>query len=61
VILRPLPVAEANSILIMSNEYPKPGPLVATTLPRATISTGFGKCRFESQAMFPARATKPLS
>lgn len=42
VILRPLPVSDANSILIMSNEYPKAGVTVSTAVP-ATTSTAFEK------------------
>ena len=56
VILRPLPVAEANSILIMSNEYPKAG---ATGGNYAASGDYFDRLRemtaFESQAMFRPR------
>lgn len=40
IILRPLPVPDANSILLMSNEYPKAGLLALTTAVPVTTSTG---------------------
>jgi predicted permease len=56
VVLRPLPVPEANSILLMSNEYPKAG-----VIGNNSSSSGdyFDRLReitaFESQAMFRQR------
>ena len=56
VILRPLPVADANSILIMSNDYPNAG---ATGGNYAASGDYFDRLRemtvFESQAMFRPR------
>jgi predicted permease len=56
VILRPLPVSGANSILILSNEYPKAG---ATGANNSSSGDYFDRLRemtvFESQAMFRAR------
>src|ERR1700726_3158915 len=56
VVLRPLPVPQANSILLMSNEYPKAG-----VLGNNSSSSGdyFDRLReitaLESQAMFRQR------
>src|SRR5579864_2798937 len=56
VILRPLPVADANSILILSNDYPNAG---ATGGNYAASGDYFDRLRemtvFESQAMFRPR------
>lgn len=56
VILRPLPVVDANSILIMSNEYPNAG---ATGGNYAASGDYFDRLRemtaFESQALFQPR------
>jgi predicted permease len=56
VVLRPLPVPEANSILIMSNSYPKAG---ATDLNYSSSGDYFDRLKemtaFESQAMFRTR------
>jgi predicted permease len=56
VILRPLPVAEANSILILSNEYPKAG--VSGTY-NSSSGDYYDRLRempvFESQAIFRPR------
>jgi predicted permease len=56
VILRPLPVSDANSILIMSNEYPKAG---VTGSNNSSSGDYFDRLRemtvFESQAIFRAR------
>ena len=56
VILRPLPVSGANSILILSNEYPKAG---ATGSNNSSSGDYFDRLRemtvFENQAMFRAR------
>ena len=56
VILRPLPVPEADSILIMSNNYPKAG---ATDLNYSSSGDYFDRLKemtaFESQAMFRER------
>ena len=56
VILRPLPVAEANSILILSNEYPKAG---VTGSNNSSSGDYFDRLRemtvFESQAIFRPR------
>ncbi|HEY6268971.1 MAG TPA: ABC transporter permease [Candidatus Acidoferrum sp.] len=53
VLLRPLPVAEANSILLMSNEYPKAG---ASGGNNSSSGDYFDRLRemtiFESQAVF---------
>jgi hypothetical protein len=56
VILRPLPVSDANSILIMSNEYPKAGVTVSND---SSSGDYFDRLRemtaFESQAVFRSR------
>src|SRR5580700_8682369 len=56
VVLRPLPVPEANSILLMSNEYPKAGVI---GLNSASSGDYFDRLKaitaFESQAMFRQR------
>jgi putative ABC transport system permease protein len=56
VILRPLPVSDANSILIMSNEYPKAG---VTGSNNSSSGDYFDRLRemtvFESQAIFHPR------
>ena len=56
VILRPLPVSDANSILIMSNEYPKAG---VTGSNNSSSGDYFDRLRemtvFESQAIFRPR------
>jgi predicted permease len=56
VILRPLPVADANSVLILSNEYPKAGVM---GLNSSSSGDYFDRQRemsvFESQAMFRQR------
>jgi predicted permease len=56
VVLRPLPVPEANSILLMSNEYPKAG---VTGLNASSSGDYFDRLKeitaFESQAMFRQR------
>jgi predicted permease len=56
VILRPLPVSDANSILIMSNEYPKAG---VTGSNNSSSGDYFDRLRemtvFESQATFRPR------
>jgi predicted permease len=56
VVLRPLPVPEANSILLMSNEYPKAG---VTDLNASSSGDYFDRLKeitvFESQAMFRQR------
>jgi len=56
VLLRPLPVAEANSILLMCNEYPKAG---VTGIGMSASGDYFDRMRemtvFESQAMFRHR------
>src|SRR5271154_103540 len=56
VVLRPLPVPEANSILLMSNEYPKAG---VTGLNASSSGDYFDRLKeitvFESQAMFHQR------
>ncbi len=56
VILRPLPVSDANSILIMSNEYPKAGVTVSND---SSSGDYFDRLRemtaFESQAVFRPR------
>src|SRR3984893_9759298 len=56
VILRPLPVAEANSILLMSNEYPKAGVI---GINNSSSGDYFDRLRemtaFESQAVFRQR------
>ena len=56
VILRPLPVSDANSILIMSNEYPKAG---VTGSNDSSSGDYFDRLRevtvFESQAIFRPR------
>src|ERR1700683_3357051 len=56
VVLRPLPVPEANSILLMSNEYPKAGVIV---LNASSSGDYFDRLKgisvFESQAMFRQR------
>src|SRR5881275_2023697 len=56
VILRPLPMADANAILIMSNDYPNAG---ATGGNYAASGDYFDRLRemtvFESQAMFRTR------
>ena len=53
VVLRPLPVPQANSILLMSNEYPKAG---VTGLNASSSGDYFDRLKeitvFESQAMF---------
>src|SRR5438105_14818416 len=54
VILRPLPVADANSILLMSNDYPNAGVSGGHYFASAAH---FGRLTempaFESQALFP--------
>src|SRR6202166_4548263 len=56
VILRPLPVADANSILLMSNEYPKAGVI---GINNSSSGDYFDRMRemtvFESQAVFKER------
>ena len=56
VVLRPLPVPEANSILLMSNEYPKAGVI---GLNSSSSGDYFDRLKeitaFESQAMFRQR------
>jgi len=56
VILRPLPVADANSILLMSNEYPKAGVI---GINNSSSGDYFDRLRevtaFESQAVFRER------
>jgi len=56
VILRPLPVADANSILLMSNEYPKAGVI---GINNSSSGDYFDRLRevtaFESQAVFRQR------
>jgi putative ABC transport system permease protein len=56
VVLRPLPVPEANSILLTSNEYPKAG---VTDLNASSSGDYFDRLKeitvFESQAMFRQR------
>ncbi len=56
VVLRPLPLPEANSILLMSNEYPKAG---VTGLNASSSGDYFDRLKeitvFESQAMFRQR------
>lgn len=56
VVLRPLPVPEANSILLMSNEYPKAG---VVGLNASSSGDYFDRLKevtaFESQAMFRQR------
>src|SRR5262250_3400996 len=56
VILRPLPVADANSILIMSNDYPNAG---VTGSNNSSAGDYFDRLRemtvFESQAVFRGR------
>jgi hypothetical protein len=56
VILRPLPVSDANSILITSNEYPKAG-VIGTN--NSSSGDYFDRLRemtaFESQAIFRPR------
>src|SRR5271169_2965795 len=56
VVLRPLPVPEANSILLMANEYPKAG---VTGINSSSSGDYFDRLRemtaFESQAMFRQR------
>jgi predicted permease len=56
VVLRPLPVPEANSILLMANEYPKAG---VTGINSSSSGDYFDRMRemtaFESQAMFRQR------
>src|SRR6202165_1157143 len=56
VILRPLPVPEANSILLMSNEYPKAGVI---GINNSSSGDYFDRMRemtvFESQAVFRER------
>ena len=56
VVLRPLPVPDANSILIMSNEYPKAG---ALDLNYSSSGDYFDRLKemtaFETQAMFRQR------
>src|SRR5712671_6302398 len=63
VILRPLPVSDANSILIMSNEYPKAG---VTGSNDSSSGDYFDRLRevtaFESQAIFhPGNQTVELN
>jgi hypothetical protein len=43
VILRPLPVSDANSVLIMANEYPNAGVAGSTTARPAITTTAFAK------------------
>jgi hypothetical protein len=56
VVLRPLPVPEANSILLMANEYPRAG---VTGINSSSSGDYFDRLRemtaFESQAMFRQR------
>ncbi len=56
VVLRPLPVPEANSILLMSNEYPKAGVI---GINNSSSGDYFDRMRemtvFESQAIFKGR------
>ena len=56
VVLRPLPVPEANSILLMSNDYPKAG---AADLNNSSPGDYYDRLRemtaFESQALFRQR------
>jgi predicted permease len=56
VILRPLPLSDANSILILSNEYPKAG---VTGINNSSSGDYFDRLRemtvFESQAIFRPR------
>ncbi len=56
VVLRPLPVPEANSILLMANEYPKAG---VTGMNSSSSGDYFDRMKemtaFESQAMFRQR------
>ena len=56
VVLRPLPVPEANSILLMANEYPKAG---VTGINSSSSGDYFDRLRemtaFEGQAMFRQR------
>jgi len=56
VVLRPLPVPEANSILLMSNEYPKAGVI---GINNSSSGDYFDRMRemtvFESQAVFKGR------
>src|SRR6202790_4415294 len=56
VILRPLPVADANSILLMANEYPKAGVI---GINNSSSGDYFDRMRemtvFESQAVFRER------
>jgi predicted permease len=56
VVLRPLPVPEANSILLMSNEYPKAG---VVGINNSSSGDYFDRMRemtvFESQAVFKER------
>src|ERR1700693_6577184 len=56
VILRPLPVADANSILLMSNEYPKAGVIGINNSSSGDYSDRRGEVTvFESQAVFRER------
>jgi predicted permease len=56
VILRPLPVPEANSILMMENEYPKAGVIGNNSSSSGDYFDGLREVTaFESQAMFRER------
>src|SRR5580658_3338263 len=56
VVLRPLPVPQANSVLLMSNEYPKAGVI---SINNSSSGDYFDRMRemtvFESQAVFRQR------